>query len=136
MELEFYRNQNKGFSILTETCSNHSQIYRIRNNFLSPIFSLLVVVTQKDCMSCFIWVLRVSLRLTVIQKNRSFVFFKVTPYNVRVLCRELGNIWLGGFSLNGYKIIWKIKAREMKTKYYLETLIVLCIKWTEAWFQL
>ena len=37
----------------------------------------------------------------------------------------LGNSWLGGISLKGYKIIWKIKMREMKTKQYLETSILL-----------
>ena len=32
--------------------------------------------------------------------------------------------------MKDYKIIWKINKREMKTKLYLETLILLCIKWT------
>ena len=27
-----------------------------------------------------------------------------------------GNSWTGGVSLKDYKIIWKIKIREMKTK--------------------
>ena len=36
-----------------------------------------------------------------------------------------GNNWLGGVSLKDYKIIAKIKKREMKTKQYLETIIVL-----------
>ena len=27
-----------------------------------------------------------------------------------------GNSWIGGVSLKDYKIIWKIKIREMKTK--------------------
>ena len=34
----------------------------------TPSFFLLKTVTQKDCLSCFIWVLNVSLRLTLIQK--------------------------------------------------------------------
>ena len=34
-------------------------------------FSLLEIVTQKECFFCFIWVLKVSLRLTVIQKGGS-----------------------------------------------------------------
>ena len=37
--------------------------------------------------------------------------------------------WLKGVSLKDYKIIWKINVREMKTKLYLETLILLWIKW-------
>ena len=41
-----------------------------------------------------------------------------------------GYKWLEGISLKDYEIIWKIKVREIKTKYYLETLIVLWIKWT------
>ena len=32
--------------------------------------------------------------------------------------------------MKDYKIIWKINVREMKTKLYLETLILLWIKWT------
>ena len=62
-----------------------------------------------------------------------FVSFMVTPL---LLMREFsvfmplegiatGNSRLGGVSLKDCKIIWKIKMREMKTKYYLETLIAL-----------
>ena len=36
--LEFCKNQNKDFSILTETRINHDQIHYIRNNWLCPIF--------------------------------------------------------------------------------------------------
>ena len=32
-------------------------------------FSLLEIVTQKECFFCFIWILKVSLRLTLIQKE-------------------------------------------------------------------
>ena len=35
----------------------------------APSFSLLEVVIQKKCFFCFIWVLKVSLRLTLIQKR-------------------------------------------------------------------
>ena len=34
-----------------------------------PSFSLLEIATQKECFFCFIWVLKVSLRLTLIQKG-------------------------------------------------------------------
>ena len=37
--------------------------------------------------------------------------------------------WLKGVSLKDYKIIWKINVREMKTKLYLKTLILLWVKW-------
>ena len=40
------------------------------------------------------------------------------------------NSWLGSVSLKDYKIIWEIKIREIKKKKYLDTLIVLLIKWT------
>ena len=37
---------------------------------------------------------------------------------------------LKGVSLKDYKIVSKINVREMKTKLYWETLIILWIKWT------
>ena len=50
-----------------------------------------------------------------------FVSFKVTPSNGRVLCVYAlgiapGNSCLEGVSLKNYKIIWKIKMMDMKTK--------------------
>ena len=50
-----------------------------------------------------------------------FVSFKVIPSNDRVLCVYAlgiapGNSCLEGIPLKDYKIIWKIKMREMKTK--------------------
>ena len=50
-----------------------------------------------------------------------YVPFKVTPSNYRVLCVYAlgiarGNSCLKGLSLKDYKIIWKIKMREIKTK--------------------
>ena len=38
--------------------------------------------------------------------------------------------WLKGVSLKDYKIIWNINVREMKTKLYLKTLILIWVKWT------
>ena len=72
LALEFCRNQNKDFIVLTETHTNYDQIHHIRNNWLSPISTPpppppLKIVTQKDCRSSFIWVLKVSLKLTLIQ---------------------------------------------------------------------
>ena len=50
--------------------------------------------------------------------KRRFVSFKVIPSNDSVQNQgtALGNSWLGGVSLKDYKIILKIKMREMKTK--------------------
>ena len=60
---EFCRKKSKkDIIILTETHINH-------DNWLGFIFFSPGVVTQNDCLSCFIWVLKVSLRLTLIQKG-------------------------------------------------------------------
>ena len=59
----------KDISILTETHINHDQIYHIRSNWLGFIFFSPGVVTQKEYISYFIRVLRVSLRSTLIQKR-------------------------------------------------------------------
>ena len=67
---EFCRKKSKkDIIILTETHINHDKIYHIRRNWLGFIFFSLGVVTQNDCLSCFIWVLKVSLRLILIQKG-------------------------------------------------------------------
>ena len=55
-----------------------------------------------------------------------FVSFKVTTSNeislfVPLQGIALENSWLGGTFLKDYKIICKIKMREMKTKQYFET---------------
>ena len=68
LALEFCRKQNKYIIILTETHIKHDQILYVRNNWLGPIF-LLEVVTQKDWLPRFIRALKVSLRLTLIQKR-------------------------------------------------------------------
>ena len=38
LELEFCKNQNKDFSILTENYNNNDHIHHIRNEWLGPIF--------------------------------------------------------------------------------------------------
>ena len=40
-----------------------------KKNWLAPSFSFLEIATQKECFFQFIWVLKVSLRLTLIQKE-------------------------------------------------------------------
>ena len=61
--------------------------------------------------------------ITEVETDRKgrFVFFKVTPSNESSLFVPLQGIapensWLGGAFLKDYKIICKIKMREMKTK--------------------
>ena len=85
----------------------------------APSFSLLEIVIQKECFLCFVWVLMVSEVDT--NPERRFVSFKVTTSNESSLFVPLQGIapensWLGGAFLKDYKIICKIKMREMKTK--------------------
>ena len=82
-------------------------------------FSLLEIPIQKECVFSFIWVLKVSLKLTLIQK-RGLYPLKLLPL-VRVLFVPLQGIapeskWLGGAFLKDYKNKCKIKMWEMKTK--------------------
>ena len=72
LALEFCKNQNKIISILTETHINHDRIHHIRNNWLGHNSFSPGEVTQKKCFFCFIWVLKVSLTLTLIQKGGLF----------------------------------------------------------------
>ena len=124
--LEFCRKQNRDNSILTETHINHDKIHQIINNWLGPIF------TQKDCLVSFIQVLKESLRLTLIQKGDLYpsrLLSLITELSVFVPLQGIApeSRWLKDVSLNDYKITWKINMREMKTKFYLETLILLLI---------
>ena len=115
--LEFCRNQSKVISILTETHINHDQIHHIRNNWLGSNFSSLGDSHTKGCLGCFIWDLKVDT-----DPKGSFSSFKFSPPNDRALCVyapsgiAAGNSWIRGVSLKDYKIIWKIKMKEMKTK--------------------
>ena len=112
LALQFCRNRNKDVSILAESHINLDQTHHIR------IF----------------WVLKVSLRLRLIQK-RGFsplrLLSLMTEFSVFMSFQGIapGNNWLRDVSLKDCKVIWKIKMREIKTKYYLDTLIVLWIKW-------
>ena len=88
------------------------------------------VVTQKDLLLSFIRVLKVSLRLTLIQKGDlcpSKLLSLITEFSVFVPLKDITpeSSWLKAVSLKDYKIIWKRNVREMKTKLYLETLILL-----------
>ena len=48
---------------------NLDQVHHIRHNWLIPSFFVLEIVTQKDCLSCYIQALKVSLSLKLIQKG-------------------------------------------------------------------
>ena len=114
---EFCRNQNKVISILAVTHINHDQMHHIRNNWLDCNFFSLGDSHTKGCLPCFIW----NLKIETDPKGR-FVSFKFTPSNHRVLCVYAPSVYStrkqldGGVSLKDYKVIWKIKIREMKTK--------------------
>ena len=118
--------KNKDISILTETHINHDQIHHqihIRNNWLGPIF-----FSPGDSHTKGLLVLlHPSLEgITEVDTNPNmgFVSFKFTPFPLMTEFYVFmplqgiapGNSWLGGVSLKDYKIIWKIKMREMKTK--------------------
>ena len=83
----------------------------------APSFFLLETVTQKRCFSCFIWVFKVSLRLTLIQKGGfcSLRFLPLmTEFSVFMPLQGIapGNSWLG--DVKDYKVIWKIKWGKCK----------------------
>ena len=70
------------------------------------LFNLIEIVTKKDCFSCFIWILKVWLRLKIIQKGglgplrllplrTEFSVFK----SLQGIVSEIG--WLGGDFLVG-----------------------------------
>ena len=76
-----------------------------------------------------------SLRLTLIQKGDlcpSKLLSLITEFSVFVPLKDITpeRSWLKGVSLKDYKIIWKINVREMKTKFYLQTLMLLLVYWT------
>ena len=102
----------------------------------APSFSLLVIVTQKDCLYYFIRILKVTLRSTLIQ-NRGlcplmllplitdfFVFMHHSGHNTRKQ------------QTRGYFFEWQQHCMESKNegneekKFFLMSLVVLWIKWT------
>ena len=135
LALEFYRKQNKYISILTETHIKHDQILHITSNWLGPIFLSPGSSHTKGFIAQLHRGLEGVTEVDIDPKGR-FVSFKVTLSNNRVLCFvplkgiKPESSWLKGVSLKDYKITWKINVREIKTKLYLETLILLWIKRT------
>ena len=119
--LEFWRNENKDICILSKTHINHEQIHQIKNNWLGPIFFLSWSYLSKVYLACFIKDLLMLLRLTQIQKedlSPSKLLLLGTELFVSMLLQDIAteNNWLGGASLENYKIIWKTNFREMETK--------------------
>ena len=131
LALDFYRKQNKYISILTETHIKHDQILHIRNKWLGPIF----LSPGSSHTKGFILGLEGALRLTLIQKGDlcpSNLLSLITEFSVLVPLKGITpeSSWLKDVSLKDYKLIWKINVREMKTKLYLESLILLWKNWT------
>ena len=107
----------------------------MRNNWLGPIFLSPGTSHTKGFIAQIHPGFEGVTEVDTGPKGR-FVSFKVTLSNNRfsvfVPLKGLTpeSSWLKGVSLKDYKIIWKINVREMKTKLYLKTLILLWIKWT------
>ena len=112
LALEFCRNQNKVISILTEAHIKHDQIHHTRYNWLGSNFFSLGNSHTKGCLSCFNWNLKIDT-----DRKEIFMSFRFTPSNDMSLQGIApGNSLIGGVSLKDYKIIRKIKIREIKTK--------------------
>ena len=123
LAMQFCKNRNKDVSVLTETHINLDQIHNIRNNWLGAIF-FPPGDSQKDCLSCFMWVLKVLLRLTMIQKGilcplRLLPLMAEFPVFMSFHGIAPRNSWIGGVSLNAFKIIWEIKNEGNENKIIL-----------------
>ena len=115
LALQFCSNQSKVISKVTETYINHDQIGHIRNCWLGPIFFSPADSLTKNGFSCFLWVFKISMRLRMIQKGR-LCPLRWFPLMAVLQGIAPGNSRLWGLSLKDYKIVWKAKMREMKTK--------------------
>ena len=85
LALEFCRNQSKVISILTEIHINHYQIHHIRNNWLGTMFFSPGDSDTKGLLVLLHLGIEGITEVDTDPKGR-FVFFKVTPFNDRVLC--------------------------------------------------
>ena len=121
-----HEKKHKDINILTETYSNHDQIHHqihIRSNWLGPIFFSPVDSHTKGSLVLLHPAPEGITEVDTDPKGR-FVSFKVISLPLMTECYVLmpfqrvapGNSWLGGISLKEYKIIWKIKMKEMKKK--------------------
>ena len=134
-KLEFRKKRNNNNSILTEAYINHDQIHQTINNWLGSIFFSPRNIHTKALLGQLHPGLEGVAEVDTDLKGR-FMFFKVTLSNNRVLCvcvpsgRSTKEQLIKGRFFEGLLNIWKINVREMKTKFYLEALILLWIKWT------
>ena len=117
---EFCRNEKNVISILTETHINHDKIHHTRNSWLGPIFFSPGDIHTKGMPFLLHLGLEDITEVDTDPKGR-FVSFKVVPSNESSLFVPLQGIapensWLGGAFLNDYKVICKIKMREIKVK--------------------
>ena len=93
----------------------------------TPSFSFLEVATQKECFFCFIWVLMVSLRLTLIQKG-GLCPLRLLPlmieFSVCVPFQGIApeNSWLGGRFFEGLQNYMQNKNEENENKIIIEDL--------------
>ena len=120
LALQFCRNRNKDVSILTETHIIFDQIHHIRNSWLGAIFFSPGDSHTKELLVLLHLSLEGVTEVDTDPKGR-FASFKVIPSNDRVLCVYAlgiapGNSCLDDVSLKNYKIIWKRKMRETKTR--------------------
>ena len=85
----------------------------------APSFSLLEIATQKECFFCFFWVLKVSLRLTLIQKG-GLCRLRLLPLMIVLFVPLKGiapeNSWLGGTFWRTTKLYAKWKWEKWKKK--------------------
>ena len=123
LAFEFWRNQNKGISILTGTHISHDEIHNIKNNCLGPIF----FSPGKNHTKGMLFLLHLAFEgITEVDTDTKgrFVSFKVNPSNDRVLFVYVHSGYntkaqlAGGVSLKDYNIIWEIKKgkrQQIKT---------------------
>ena len=120
------------FSVLTETHINHDQIHQIRNNWLGPIFLSPRNTHTKGLLAQLHLGLEGVTEVDTDPKGR-FVSFKITLSNNRVLCvcAPSGHCTreqlIKGRFFEGLQNYMKTNVREIKTKFYLETLILLLV---------
>ena len=67
--LNFVEARRKISLFCLKLISTRIKIFQIRNNWLRPFFAVPEIFMQNACLSCFIWILMRSQRLTQIQKE-------------------------------------------------------------------
>ena len=121
LALQFFRNRSKDVSILTKTDINLDQVRNnhIRNNSLGAIFLSPGNSHTKGLIVLLHLGLEGVTEIDTDPKERCVSFTLpslMTKFSVFMPLQgvEPGNSWLGCVSLKDYKIIWKMKTRELK----------------------